>query len=50
MAVKHQKLKSLLVKIKGVSGKAGLKLNIKTNAKNKIMEFGPIILRYIEWI
>ena len=51
MAEKHYELKSLLMKVKGESGKAVLKLSIKTNkqktnTKNNIIEFGPTILRY----
>ena len=39
MAESEEKLKSLLMKVKEESGKAGLKLNIK---KTKIMASGPI--------
>ena len=39
MAESEEKLKSLLMRVKGESGKAGLKLNIQ---KTKIMAFGPI--------
>ena len=39
MAVSKDKLKSLLMKVKEESKKAGLKLNIK---KTKIMASGPI--------
>ena len=39
MAESEEELKSLLVKVKEESGKAGLKLNIQ---KTKIMAFGPI--------
>ena len=39
------------MKVKGESGKAGLKFNIKTNKhKNKTMEFGPNILTHINGI
>ena len=40
MAESEEKLKSLLIKVKEESGKAGLKLNIQ---KTKIMASGPII-------
>ena len=40
MAESKKKLKSLLMKVKEESEKAGLKLNIQ---KTKIMAFGPII-------
>ena len=40
MAERKEKLKSLLMKMKEESEKAGLKLNIQ---KTKIMAFGPII-------
>ena len=40
-----QKVKNLLVKVKGESEKAGLKLNIK---KTKIMASGPITLWQID--
>ena len=40
MAESKEELKSLLMKVKGESGKVGLKLNIQ---KTKIMAFGPII-------
>ena len=39
MAESEEELKSLLMKVKGESEKAGLKLNIQTT---KIMAFGPI--------
>jgi len=39
MAESEEELKSLLMKVKGESEKAGLKLNIQ---KTKIMTFGPI--------
>ena len=39
MAESEEELKSLLMKVKGESGKVGLKLNIQ---KTKIMAFGPI--------
>ena len=39
MAESEEELKSLLMKVKEESEKAGLKLNIQ---KNKIMAFGPI--------
>ena len=39
MAESEEELKSLLMKIKGESEKAGLKLNIQ---KTKILAFGPI--------
>ena len=39
MAESKEKLKSLLMKVKEESGKAGLKLNIQ---KTKIMASGPI--------
>ena len=41
MAESEEKLKSLLVKLKEESEKAGLKLNIQ---KTKIMAFSPITL------
>ena len=40
MAESEEELKSLLMKVKEESGKAGLKLNIQ---KTKIMASGPII-------
>ena len=40
MAESEEELKSLLMKVKEVSGKVGLKLNIQ---KTKIMASGPII-------
>ena len=40
MAESKEELKSLLMKVKGESEKAGLKLNIQ---KTKIMASGPII-------
>ena len=39
MAEREEELKSLLMKVKGVSGKVGLKLNIQNT---KIMASGPI--------
>ena len=39
MAESEEELKSLLMKVKEESGKAGLKFNIQ---KTKIMAFGPI--------
>ena len=39
MAESEEELKSLLMKVKEESGKAGLKLNIQ---KRKIMAYGPI--------
>ena len=42
MAETEEELKSLLMKVKEESGKAGLKLNIQ---KTKIMAFGPITSR-----
>ena len=39
MAESEEELKSLLMKVKEVSGKGGLKLNIQ---KKKIMASGPI--------
>ena len=39
LAESEEELKSLLMKVKGESGKVGLKLNIQ---KTKIMAFGPI--------
>ena len=39
MAESEEKLKSLLMKVKGESEKVGLKLNIQTT---KIMAYGPI--------
>ena len=39
MAEREEKIKSLLIKVKGESEKAGLKLNIQ---KTKIMASGPI--------
>ena len=39
MAENEEELKSLLMKMKEESGKAGLKLNIQTT---KIMAYGPI--------
>ena len=39
MVEKHWKLKSLIMKVKGESGKFGLKFNIKKDKhKNKIMD------------
>ena len=40
MAESKEELKSLLMKVKGESGKAGLRLNIQ---KTKIMASGPIM-------
>ena len=40
MAESQEELKSLLMKVKEESGKAGLRLNIQ---KTKIMASGPII-------
>ena len=40
MAEREEELKSLLIKVKDESGKAGLKLNIQ---KTKIMASGPIM-------
>ena len=40
MSESEEELKSLLMKVKEESEKAGLKLNIQ---KSKIMAFGPII-------
>ena len=45
MAESEEKLKSLLIRVKEESGKAGLKLNIR---KTKIMASGPITLWQIE--
>ena len=45
MAESEEELKSLLMKVKEESEKAGLKLNIK---KMKIMASGPIILWQID--
>ena len=45
MAESKEELKSLLMKVKEESEKAGLKLNIK---KMKIMAFGPITSRQID--
>ena len=45
MAESKEKLKSLLMKMKEESEKAGLKLNIQ---KTKIMASGPIILWQID--
>ena len=42
MAKSEEELKSLLMKVKEESEKAGLKLSIQKK-KNKIMAFGPII-------
>ena len=46
MAESEEKLKSLLMKVKEESAKAGLKLNIQ---KTKIMASGPIISWQIGW-
>ena len=45
MAEIEEELKSLLMKVKVVSEKVGLKLNIQ---KTKIMASGPITLRQID--
>ena len=45
MAESKQELKSLLMKVKKESGKAGLKLSIQ---KTKIMASGPITLWHID--
>ena len=45
MAESEEELKSLLMKVKEESEKAGLKLNIKTMT---IMAFGPITPRQID--
>ena len=45
MAESEEELKSLLMKMKEESGKAGLKLNIQ---KTKIMASGPITSRQID--
>ena len=45
MAETEEKLKSLLMKVKEESEKAGLKLNIQ---KTKIMASGPITLQEID--
>ena len=45
MAESEEELKSLLMKVKEESEKAGLKLNIQ---KTKIMASGPITLRYAD--
>ena len=45
MAESKEELKSLLMKVKEVSEKVGLKLNIQ---KTKIMESGPITSRQID--
>ena len=45
MAESEEELKSLLMKVKEESGKAGLKLNIQ---KTKIMASGPITSRKID--
>ena len=46
MAESEEELKSLLIKAKEESEKAGLKLNIQ---KTKIMASGPITLWQIDW-
>ena len=46
MAESEEKLKSLLMKVKEESEKAGLKLNIQ---KMKIMASGPITSWEIDW-
>ena len=45
MAESKEELKTLLMKVKEKSEKVDLKFNIQ---KNKIMAFGPIILRQID--
>ena len=45
MAESEEEIKSLLMKVKEKSEKAGLKLNIQ---KTKIMAFGPITLWQID--
>ena len=45
MAESEEELKSILLKVKGESEKAGLKLNIQ---KTKITASGPITLRQID--
>ena len=45
MAESEEELKSLLMKVKVESEKAGLKLNLQ---KPKVMAFGPIILWQID--
>ena len=46
MAESEEELKSLLMKVKDESGKAGLKLNFQ---KTKIMASGPITSCQIDW-
>ena len=46
MAESEEELKSLLMKVKEESGKAGLKFNIQ---KTKIMALSPIISWQIDW-
>ena len=46
MAESKDELKSLLIKVKEESEKAGLKLNIQ---KSKIMASGPITVWQIDW-
>ena len=46
MAESEEELKSLLMRVKEESEKAGLKLNIK---KTKIMASGPITSQQIQW-
>ena len=46
MAESEEELKSLLIRVKEESQKAGLKLNIQ---KTKIMASGPITSWQIEW-
>ena len=46
MAESKEELKSLFMKVKEESGKAGLKLSIQ---KTKIMAFGPITSKQIDW-
>ena len=47
MAENEEELKSLLIKVKDKSEKAGIKLNIQK--KMKIMASGPIISWQIDW-
>ena len=44
MAESEEELKSLLMRVKEESEKAGLKLNIKKQKKTKIMASGPFTL------
>ena len=48
MAESEEELKSLLMRVKEESEKAGLKLNIKKQKKTKIMASGPFTLWRIE--